>query len=203
MKPSFKSFFFALLPLSLSAEDLFLDKLVPIIENNCIRCHHPDHAEGKLSLATKADWLKGGREGAVAVPHQAETSLITYVITPEDQNTPPEMPEEAEPLVEADVQVIKDWIQAGMPWKEGYVIEQKSKADKSFWSLQAIKNHPIPKTSKKYPDWNKNIIDRFVLASLESQQLSLSKKTHKRNLIRRATFDLHGLPPPQKWSRLF
>ena len=196
----FKLFFHTLVATSLFSSanlkaDFFVEKVVPIIENHCIRCHNPDNSEGKLSLSNKEAWLKGGREGAVAHPFKAETSLITYVITPEDEQTPAEMPEESEPLTEEQVDTLKKWINDGMVWTEGVVIQQKSKADKSFWSLQPIQEPEVPNVASAPRAWKKNNIDRFIYAKLEEKNLTPSIRADKRALIRRVSFDLHGLPP--------
>lgn len=187
---------------SAQVQDQFVEQVVPVIENHCIRCHKPDNAKGKLSLATKEDWLTGGRDGAAAIPFQANKSLVIDLIQPHGRGEIPEMPEEGEPLTEEQIHAVIEWINAGMVWPEGVVIEERSKADKSFWSLQPIANVPIPEV--EVPDsWSDNPIDLFVYQKLKEQGLSHSRQASKRELIRRATFDLHGLPPTPERVKIF
>lgn len=179
---------------SAQAEDFFVEQVVPVIETHCIRCHQPENAKGKLSLSTKDEWIKGGREGAAAIPFRADDSLVIDLIQPHGKGDVPEMPEEGEPLAQEQIQALKDWINRGMVWTEGVIIEEKSKADKTFWSLQPIANVAIPKLEVP-KNWNQNPIDLFIYKSLKEQGLGHSPKASRRELIRRATFDLHGLPP--------
>lgn len=101
-----------------------------------------------------------------------------------------------EKLTEQEIADFSSWVQSGAPWPEtgaanaGFHITAEQKA---FWSLQPIAKPSLPPV--KDPAWAKAAIDRFILAKLEQNGLKPVKQADKRVLIRRAAFDLIGLPP--------
>jgi len=183
-------------------DDFFEKTVVPIIRDHCIRCHKPENKKGKLSLATLADWIKGGKEGPAAVPFKAEQSLVIEQVSPYGTEAP-EMPEEGKPLTVQQIDDLKKWINTGMVWPEPFVIEEKPKADKNFWSLQAITKVSPPSIEDAPKAWTQNPIDLFTYAKMKEQQLSPSIPATKQALIRRACFDLHGLPPTPDMIKAF
>ncbi|MBI1830698.1 MAG: DUF1553 domain-containing protein, partial [Planctomycetes bacterium] len=107
----------------------------------------------------------------------------------------PKMPRMAAPLSDAEVDLLARWIDGGAPWPKGFALSEKAGKTKDgpWWSLQPIVKPAIP--ANKNPAWAKNVIDRFILASLQAKGLTPSKEAERSALIRRVTFDLHGLPP--------
>ena len=111
------------------------------------------------------------------------------------------MPKEGAPLSADEVAVLRTWIAEGAHWPEDVVIREKSKADRTWWSLQPLAVTEPP--SEGIPDeWKLNPIDRYVFARLR-QQLRPNPRADRRTLIRRVTYDLTGLPPTPEETDAF
>lgn len=170
----------------------FESKIRPVLVERCYQCHADSKQLGGLRLDTKQSILQGGTRGPALVPGKPKESLIIQALQLQvSKCVPVGKPTEA---------VIADfvkWIELGAPdSRDGKqaVIEQIdfSKA-RQFWSFQPPRNSEAPKVQNK--SWPKNAIDQFILARLEAEKLSPVPPAGKRELIRRATFDLIGLPP--------
>ncbi len=168
----------------------FARDVAPILESNCLRCHSPNNAKGEVSFATAADLLEDGYLSA----GDPESSYLLNLITPSDGNAP-EMPKEGEPLSAKQVAVIRGWIEQGAKWPDDVILHEQSKGDKTWWSLQPLRNVDPPDASKVPENWRTNPIDRFVAVKLAEQGLSPSSPADRRTLIRRVFYDLVGLPP--------
>jgi hypothetical protein len=172
----------------------------PLLVENCFSCHSAKKQKGGLRLDSQAAVLKGGKNGPVLVPGKpGESRLVTVVAyTDDDLQMPPD-----EQLSAAQVEVLTRWVQMGAPWPKGEasiqapLAKQKKRqitaADEAFWSFQPVKAQAEPNVSQ--PQWCRTSIDRFILAKLEEQKISPGEEADRVTLIRRATFDLHGLPP--------
>jgi len=169
----------------------FAKDVAPILEKHCVRCHQPGNAKGKLSVATIADLLAGGH----VVPGKPIDSSVLELITPEKPGERPRMPKDGRMLSDAEVATLRQWIADGANWPKEYVVKERSKADKSWWSLRALPKVVPPSPVGLPADWEANPIDRFVFAKLREKGLSPSPPADPRTLIRRLTFDLTGLPP--------
>ncbi len=171
-----------------AAEDVdFASEIAPLLESRCLRCHKSGNAEGDVSLETSAALLDGG----YILPGQPDASPLMDLITPPDAAARPEMPQEGEPLGSADLDLFRRWIEQSAPWPADVVLRERSAADGSWWSLQPLNVVDPPATT----EWSSHPVDRFVLARLEEEGLSPSPPADKRTLLRRATYDLLGLPP--------
>ena len=104
-------------------------------------------------------------------------------------------------LKDDEIANIVAWVDAGASWPAS-AVTNTTKGDgkyviaperRNFWSLQPLRDPKIP--AVKDARWPKTSIDRFVLARLEQQGLKQVKPASKHDLLRRATFDLTGLPP--------
>ncbi|EMI21142.1 protein containing DUF1549 [Rhodopirellula maiorica SM1] len=158
----------------------FVTQVMPIFQQHCVRCHSPGINKGDVSLATIDDLL----DNDYIIPGESDASpLIDLIVAGEGDS--PAMPQQSEPLSDSDVQTIRDWIDDGAKWPEDAVIHEKSQADETWWSLQPIRKHVS----------SKNSIDEFVREKLAEHGLRLSPIADRRTLIRRLTFNLHGLPP--------
>jgi mono/diheme cytochrome c family protein len=175
-----------------SAADLpsFRDEIAPIFEWHCVVCHQGDKPKGGLSLATADGLAKGGESGPVIASGKPDDSLLVEMISGEK----PAMPQKAPPLPAEDVAAIRQWIAAGAEWPEGLALRDKrlAGANDNWWSLQPLKRPPVPKLTL---EWVRTPIDSFILEKLKQQQLAPSAAADRRTLIRRLTYDLHGLPP--------
>ena len=139
---------------------------------------------------------KGGKRGAAVVPGDAATSLLLKAIRQVDSNL--KMPVGSK-LTDAEVADFTAWIDAGAVWPKTqkhngccrWEVRYLSRAEK-FWSLVPLQQPKVP--AVKDAKWAKTDIDRFVLARLEKEDLKPVAPAAKRDLIRRATLDLTGLP---------
>ncbi|MBM3996954.1 MAG: DUF1553 domain-containing protein [Planctomycetes bacterium] len=172
-------------------EAFFSKSVAPLLVKNCIACHNSDKARGGLDLNTRESTLTGGEKGPAIVPGDSAKSLLTKMI----RGPMPKMPRMAAPLSDAEVALLARWIDAGAPWPKGLSLGEKTHKQKDgpWWSLQPIVKAAVP--AAKNTGWAKNVIDRFILAALEAKGLTPSKEADRATLIRRVTFDLHGLPP--------
>ncbi|MFO0975134.1 MAG: PSD1 and planctomycete cytochrome C domain-containing protein [Planctomycetaceae bacterium] len=180
-----------------SAADPFtLAKL--LLEKHCYSCHGPEKQEGNLRLDTLQGLSLGGKSGAVLVPGKADESLLVTAVRRTDPSL--EMPPE-EKLSESEVQILVDWIQQGAKHPEGQIVLAPPKPPfdvneaRKFWAFQ-----PLQPT---VPDSERHAIDHWVSRSLAEKGLRQNPKTDKLTLIRRATFDLTGLPPSRDDIRQF
>ncbi len=173
-------FLVAWFPVS-SAEDSvdFAKQIAPLFQQHCINCHSPGIEKGDVSLATIEDLT----QNEFIVAGDPDASSLMQLISSEG-GARPEMPKEQEPLTNEQVQLVRTWISQGAKWPRQIVIQEKSKADENWWSLQPIQ---VPNASKS--------IDAFIQEKLSEHHLALSPPTDRVTLIRRLSFDLLGLPP--------
>jgi mono/diheme cytochrome c family protein len=175
-------------------EDFFETKIRPIFANICSNCHD-DKATSGLRVLSREALLAGGRRGPAIVPHDPEKSLLIQAVR---QTGELKMPKGGK-LAAEDVENLAEWVRMGAPWPQAKPLIQSGASFKitaeqrAFWSFQPSKMPAVP--GVKNAHWAKTDIDRFVLSKLESQGLSPSPQADRRTLIRRATFDLTGLPP--------
>ena len=155
----------------------FGEQVAPIFERHCIRCHSPGNNKGDLSLATFDD-LKSNEYVIAGDP--GGSYLIELVTS--QSGEPPAMPKEVEPLSEPEVDLLRRWIEQGAEWPVDIVVREKARADASWWAYQSLQT-------------NGTSIDAFILKKLTAQGLTFSPLADRRTLIRRLSFDLHGLPP--------
>jgi len=172
----------------------FREAVAPMLAAKCVACHRADNAKGGLNLSTREGLLKGGDSGAAIVEKAPNKSLI-YLRVISHSGQPPEMPAKGEPLSVKDTTALHDWITAGAQWPDKLVLREKPKGDATFWSLLPIAKVEVPTLERAPAEWQKNPIDAFVWQSLAMHGLQPSTAADPRTFIRRATFDLLGLPP--------
>ena len=179
--------------------EFFEKKIRPVLVEHCYECHSAESKtlQGGLSLETAQGLAQGGDSGPALIPEKSDQSLIIQALRYESTKMPPrgKLPDE----VIAD---FVQWVNSGAadprvgdwaPIKKSIDFEQA----RLFWSFVSPKNPELPATQRS--GWTESSIDHFTLAAMESRQLSPVSKAGKRELIRRACFDLTGLPPtPQE-----
>jgi mono/diheme cytochrome c family protein len=182
------------------ANELFETRVRPVLANNCFACHTTSRLGG-LQLDSREHILKGGNSGPAIVPGDADQSLLIQAIRQTHARL--KMPPTGK-LPQNDIDSLAAWINAGAPWPTSaqpsasagapksseYVIRPEQRA---FWSFQPVRRPPTPPV--KNMKWARTDIDRFILAKLEQRGLEPVAPADKRVLLRRATFDLIGLPP--------
>ena len=174
----------------------FREQVAPILERRCVPCHGSDAPKGGLSLATARGLLRGGESGAVVVPGKPEESLLIDMVS----GDAPEMPQKDKPLSKEQVEGLRRWIEQGAHWPEGLALRARRSDDPAWWAFRPLVRPPVP--AVKEPSWIRTPIDAFILSRLEAQGLRPSPEAPRPTLIRRLTFDLHGLPPtPEEIDR--
>ena len=160
-------------------------RALEILAANCAQCHAKTLALSGLDLSSREAALKGGLRGAALVPGNAAASRLIQVVERKDLKLamPP-----TQALAAADVAVLREWINEGAQWSGAAVIARKP----NWWSLQKPLKPAVPRSGNA---WARNEIDEFILAKLAGSEMRPAAEADRRTLLRRATFDLTGLPP--------
>ena len=190
----------------------FESKVRPLLSGRCFKCHGKDKQKGSLRLDSRAELLAGGESGPAVVPGDVDSSLLMEAVRWESFEMPPdgELPDTA-------VTVFAKWVDMGAPWPSGVgpsgvarsdtgaAVRPKgpkiTESDRAFWSFQPIRAYDVPALDDD--TWSVNSIDRFVLRRLREEGLSPAARGSRQMLIRRATFDLLGIPPTPAEVRRF
>jgi hypothetical protein len=175
----------------------------PILKARCLRCHGDEpKVRGNLRLDSREAVLKGGDLGPAASLERPEESVLLQAIRYEQ----PEMPPSGK-LPQAEIEVLTQWVKERLPWADGRARPQEP-ANRSptatnpdpattpswdAWRYRTVVRPPAPAVRR--PAWVRNPIDAFILARLESEGLHPAAAADRVALIRRATYDLTGLPP--------
>ena len=194
--------------LEAAQEEFFESRIRPVLADNCVECHGAEKHKAGLRLDLKAEMLKGGEAGPVVVPGKPEESALIEAIRFEGElRMPPK-----KKLKDDEIAALTDWVKRGAFWPDprpgltnraGLKSAAASTAapahatvsaqDRSFWSFQPISNPPPPPVQDEA--WPRSSIDRFILSKLEENGLAPAPPADKSTMIRRAHFDLIGLPP--------
>ncbi|MCA9196720.1 MAG: PSD1 domain-containing protein [Planctomycetales bacterium] len=188
-----------------TAETFFEQHVRPLLSSRCWDCHAEDVAESGLRMDSRQALLVGGERGPALKPGDAQGSLLILAV--EHGEADLQMPE-GDKLSSEEIGMLKKWIDDGAIWPNSpdYVVATSKDTatgslftdeQKSFWAFQPLALPPLPTVQNA--QWARNEIDYFVLARLEANRLSPAAPADKRTLVRRAYFDLIGLPPsPQQ-----
>jgi len=186
-------------PPSAEGVQFFETKIRPVLVERCYKCHSMQASEekkleGELQLDTRQAIRKGGASGAAVVPGDVESSLLVSAIRHDSFKMPPDTK-----LPDGVIADFEKWIQIGAPDpRDGAAAEAtKDQVDiqegRQFWSFQPLAGVKPPQVVGR--DWVRTDLDRFILARLNERGLSPNGEADRRTLIRRAYFDLWGLPP--------
>jgi hypothetical protein len=180
------------------AAEFFEKKIRPVLVEHCYACHSEEarkagKLKGGLLLDSAAGIRKGGASGASFVPGKPADSILIKALHYEE----PRMPPKAQ-LPDAVVVDFETWVSMGAPLPRDRETGTQVKVldwdeARRFWAFQPPVKHPQPPVRDKR--WPKKESDFFVLAELEKRDLHPVRPADKRELLRRATFDLIGLPP--------
>ncbi len=175
----------------------------PILERSCLGCHGPEKQKNGYRLDVRENALKGGDSGKAAiVPHSARTSpLIRYVSGEDGEIVMPPKKSSAPRLTTEEVQILRDWIDAGPVWPDALAGTQNQ--TKPHWSLQPLVRPEVPQPGPTFGAGALNPIDLFIRAKLAGKKLKPSPEADRRTLIRRLCFDLTGLPPTPEEAQAF
>lgn len=180
-----------LLPVVASAEEVDFDRdIAPLLASHCLDCHSGPSAKGGLDLSSRGGLEKGGDSGLVIEKSVSASSLLYTRVR--DGEMPPK-----KRLHGDELKLIDAWISSGAKWGtdpiDPYRVTTSSRAGRDWWSLQPLKNSDIPEKIDGFT--SDHPIDRFLAAKLAATGLTASPTATKREIIRRLSFDLLGLPP--------
>ncbi len=189
-------------PLTDEQKTVFFEEQVkPILSAHCFKCHGAEtKLRGELRLTSREGVLQGGELGPAVDLEQPEASNLVEAINYEGLEMPPDgkLPSE-------QVEVLTKWIELGLPWSretEDFGAKTVAKENgappvddnaKKFWAFQVPRRPVVPEVEDTA--WVNTPIDAFVLARLEAAGLKPSRPSEKAALLRRAYYDLIGLPP--------
>ncbi len=200
-----------------AAERLFAHHIKPLLNSRCLPCHGAPGKKirGNLDLGSIAAVLKGGDSGAALIPGDAERSLIVRAVGWQDPDL--QMPpKENDRLAPEQIQWLEKWINAGAPWPEGRRLQEllsqtsPSDADRQAVPIKTSGGLNEAWTRRRYPvgdlwSWRPvtapvppadgHPIDAFIDRKLNRLQLPPAPTAGRATLIRRATYNLTGLPP--------
>lgn len=194
----------------------FREKVYPVLSSNCVKCHGGEKTKGGLNLTRKTSLLNGGDSGPALnpdTPNDPSKSHLLEMVSYRDADH--EMPP-AGKLADADIATLREWIARGAPYDPS--LEKPDPSDRTsakntpasdWWSYRALTHQSPPEGSASNP------IDRFLDVQLKAAGITPAPEAQKTQLIRRATYDLTGLPPtpaevdafvadqtPDAWPRL-
>lgn len=174
------------------AESFFESKVRPVLAGNCVECHGPTKASGGLRLDSREGLFKGGASGPAVEPGDVQASLLAIAIK-HDENEFVQMP----PKKALPAEVVADlnaWIAAGAKWPVTSNLPIVSA--KPHWAFAPLEIVAAPSDPT---GWAEEPLDRFVAAGQRARGLVPVRPAEKQALLRRAYFDLVGLPPtPEK-----
>ncbi|MEP6754438.1 MAG: DUF1553 domain-containing protein [Chthonomonadales bacterium] len=169
--------------------EFFETKVRPLLLGKCGPCHGVNQQKADLRVDSLAALLKGGKSGPAIVPGKPESSLLIQAIS---YANPKLLMPPAGQLEKAQIETLSLWVTRGAVWPKDAV----PASDKPLWSIQPIAR-PVPPKPRNAA-WVKNPVDAFVLSTLEKRGMVPAPPVGKRELLRRVTFDLIGLPPTSR-----
>lgn len=172
---------FLFLSHSLNGEIDFARDVRPILNANCTACHGGVKEAGEVSFIYRELALGKGESGnPVIVPGNPDASEMIKRIESTDPDEIMPKPEHGPALAKFQIDILRQWIKEGAKWGE-------------HWAFVQPEKHPLPPVQQT--DWPIRNLDHFILARLESEKIKPSRVADPEQWLRRASFDLVGLPP--------
>ena len=177
----------------------FESKVRPLLIEHCYECHSTQSGEDKggLLLDSRAGLLTGGDTEPAIVPGKPDESLLIDAVRYGDLY---QMPPKYQ-LAKDEVNILVEWVNRNAPWpaESQSEVNEKKKFDinqrkQSHWAWRPLTTPDIPQVADT--TWPHRSLDHFILAKLEAKQLTPAADIDPRSLVRRAYFDVIGLPPP-------
>jgi mono/diheme cytochrome c family protein len=157
----------------------FIQQVQPILAKRCLACHGPNEAEAGLRLSDEESAFVETDSGEPAIVRgDADASSLIARVTSEDESE--RMPPEGDPLSAAEIAVLRGWIEQGAVWDK-------------HWAFTPMARTDPPAVDD--PAWSENPVDAFLLHSMSQAGLKPNPPADRATLIRRAYYDLLGLPP--------
>ena len=173
--------------------ELFKKEVRPLLAAKCLKCHGGQSVKGDFDLSTRKKLLDSGMI--------EKTGKESYLMALVEHREEPYMPLKEKKLSDKGIASLSKWIDLGAPYDKPLSTGNKAEAgplavtddDRKFWSFQPLSQPAVP--TVKSNDWARNEIDQFILAVQQPKGLTPNSEVSKRTYIRRAYFDLIGLPP--------
>ncbi len=208
-------FLFLLLPLTLRAAlpaeqvEFFEKKIRPILAQECYECHSTaGKQKGGLLLDSRPGWQKGGDSGDAIIPGQADKSPLIQAIRHQDPDL--KMPSKGPKLEDRVIKDFEAWVNMGAPDPRDKPSSSEEVAHdkhwssvldrrRGWWAFQPIANPPLPAAS----GWSENPVDRFLAAAMKTAGLAPAAEAEPRQVLRRLSYVLNGLPPTPEETAAF
>jgi mono/diheme cytochrome c family protein len=181
----------------------FESKIRPILADNCYKCHSLENGKSKggLTLDTRDGVLKGGEVGPVVVPGNPAASPLIKAVKYEDKDLQMPPSKEGGKLKDEQIAALTEWVKMGAPDPRKEVPKTKltglTAQARKHWSYQPVTKPEVPAIKNRV--WCRTPVDGFILSKIEAKGMVPSPDASKETLLRRATYDLTGLPPtPQE-----
>ncbi|WP_417396704.1 DUF1553 domain-containing protein [Gimesia chilikensis] len=193
----------------LKQAEFFEKRIRPLLIAECYDCHSEDSVESGLRVDSLSGLIRGGERGPALVPGKPKESLLISAVQHSGQLHMPLK----DKLSQKAIADLIQWVEAGAYWPNAKPISEIrkeaegdkgplfTKAEQEFWAFQPPREPAVPQTRNR--EWAQQPLDQFVLARLEQADAEPTSRADKRTLIRRATFDLIGLPPTSKEVEVF
>ena len=186
-----------------AADEFFEREIRPLLAERCQKCHGAAKQQGGLRLDSAAAISKGSENGPVVMPGSPDTSTLIQAIRYADD---PKMPPDGK-LPDQAIASLAEWVKRGAVWPKAAASSPQTPSTgeqhtwRDHWAFHPLVEPPLPDVA--HPAWAETAVDRFVVARLEPKGLEPSPPADRAVLIRRATFDLLGLPPrPEEVTRI-
>jgi cytochrome c553 len=170
-----------------ASESFFETRVRPVLAGACVKCHGATKASGGLRLDSREALLAGGEDGAVVVPGDPQASLLVQAVrhTDEALKMPP-----TKPLLRDAQDDLAAWVAAGAPWPKDSAVRPIE--GRAHWAFEPLRTTVPPEDPS---GWAMQPVDRWIAAGHRARGLHPVSLASRAALIRRATFDLIGLPP--------
>jgi hypothetical protein len=172
------------------AETVAATQAIGILESRCGQCHSDKAAMSGFRISSRDAILKGGSRGAAIQPGHAADSLLYQAVAHIGKLTMPPGPK----LADSEIKLIQEWIDQGAGWPENASTAKRVE----WWAFQKPHRPDVPQVNAAG-----SAIDSFLLAKLRAEQIEPAPEASRLALLRRATFDLLGLPPTPDQVRAF
>ncbi len=182
------------------AAEFFENQVRPLLAARCLDCHGREKQQASLRLDTKMGVLSGGENGAAVIAGKVDESLLIQAVRRDGLEMPPD-----EPLSAEEIAILERWVRDGAFWPEDRgdstapiaLGDQAAIGEQSrtHWAFLPVVKPPIPATRRQ---GDIHPIDAFIEAKLEGAGLAALPAADRRTLLRRASYDVTGLPPSSK-----
>src|SRR5438270_5204921 len=181
---------FALAPACADSTEPLGARATAILQQRCLACHGEKAAMSDLQLTGREQALRGGKRGPAIQPGNATDSLLFQAVSHIGKIAMPPGPK----LPDTEIETLRAWIDKGAAWPSQPI---QTKAT-NWWAFHQPRRPSVPEVATA-----KNPIDAFLLEKLKAAGIEPSAEADRLTLLRRACYDLHGLPPTAEQTREF